>query len=168
MQRYHGCQPAKSSSPLTRFRRDIHDAKYQNCLSSQQNIAYGAISYVEETQQYLMTFVCSSPNDPATQKGRKKGSAWFYSTLDASRYDLSDQNQWSLPQEIIGSWQEFVDEFAGTPEECPFSAWYPSFMSLDHAPGHLGTMGYEFYLSGCFGNVKGRQYSTRMFTITTK
>ena len=145
----------------------VDDSKYQSCLASQQNMTSGAISYVEKTQQYLLTFVCASPNDPATQKG-SKGSAWFYSTLDASRYDLSDQNLWSAPQEIVGSWQDFVDQPIGPDSTCLSSAWYPSFMSLDHAPGHLGTDGYMFYLDGCLDAVPGRKFSTRMFKIATK
>lgn len=117
----------------------VDNTRYQNCLAAQQNITSGAISYVEETQQYLLTFVCTSPNDPVSQTG-KKGSAWFFSTMDAKRSDLSGQTQWSTPQEIVGSWQEFVEQMTGLNTTCSSSAWYPTYMSLHHAPGHLSTI----------------------------
>jgi len=46
-------------------------------------------------------------------------------------------------------------------------------MSLDHAPCHLSTTGYVFYLWGCVGGGSGdapppeRQFSSRAFTIAT-
>ena len=127
---------------------------------------YGSsISYVEDAQQYLLTFVCDSPGDPAL--GQKAGSmargaAWFWSTS----YDLSDQTQWTPPREISGSWSEF-DNTGGCPD---YKGYYPSFMSLGKSAGHLSLTGYAFYLWGCQGGGTpgGRQFSSRAFTITQR
>ncbi|MDQ2946514.1 MAG: IPT/TIG domain-containing protein, partial [Acidobacteriota bacterium] len=137
---------------------------FENCEASGQNRFGGSISFVEDTQQYLLTFVCTSPSDPAGGSGAapKKGAAWFYST----GYDLSDPRQFTQPQEIIGSWNEF-DNSGGCPD---YQGWYPSFMSPGKKPGHLSTSGYAFYLSGCQTSntpPPGRRYSSRAFTITT-
>jgi hypothetical protein len=71
---------------------------FQNCQAPAQLRFGSSISHVDETQQYLLTFVCDSPGDPAL--GQSSGSAWFYSTSD----DLSDPRQWTPPREIAGSW----------------------------------------------------------------
>jgi hypothetical protein len=50
-----------------------------------------------------------------------------------------------------------------------YKGFYPTLMSLDKKPGHLGTSGYVFYLWGCqtaSTPPPGRQYSSRAFTIT--
>ncbi len=137
---------------------------FESCEAPGQARSAGSISYVEETQQYLLVFVCRSPSDPRTQTGNL-GAAWFYSTIDARRYDLSHQEQWSKPQEIVGSWSEFRST-----DGCndAFKGWYPSLMSLDRKPGHLSTTGYVFFLDGCLSSVPDRKFSTRAFTITTK
>ena len=150
-----------SSSPIF---ATVDASLFASCRAPGQTRSAGSISYVDETRQYLLTFVCRSPGEPATGSGLA-GAAWFYSTIDASRYDLSHQEQWSTPREIAGSWSEFrstpgcADAFAG---------WYPSFMSLARRPGHLSTSGFVFYLDGCLNSVPGRAFSSRAFTITTR
>jgi hypothetical protein len=110
-----------------------------------------------------ITFVCLSPmGDPANGKGTP-GAAWFFST----NRDLSHPENWTTPQQIIGSWSEY-DPADTTCND--FNGWYPTFMSLDEKSGHLNTNGFVFYMKGCtgFGEVSagGRQYSTRTFAIT--
>ncbi len=145
---------------------------YKNCLAPEQARTMGSISYVKDTHQYLLTFVCASPSDPFTANtdpgGGQQGAAWFYSTLDADRFDLRHQESWSLPQEIIASWSHFDNGNGGCFRN--FNGWYPSFMSLDHKAGQLSTRGYVFYMRGCTDNDTpgGRQYSTRAFTIITE
>jgi arylsulfatase A-like enzyme len=140
----------------------LPDGPYENCGDQSQARHQASISYVDDTQQYLLAFVCNSPTDPASGHGAGKitGSAWFYST----NYDLSDPGQWSPPQEIIGSWSEH-DTSGGCLD---YEGWYPTFMSLGNKPGHLSTDGYVFYMWGCQGGGApgGRQYSSREFTIT--
>jgi hypothetical protein len=137
---------------------------FANCEASTQNQIGSSISYVDDTQQYLLTFVCISPGDPAAGKasGQGEGAAWFYS----ASYDLNDQTQWAPPQEIAGTWSVF-DQSGGCPN---WKGYYPTFMSLGKKPGHLSTSGYSFYLSGCQGATTpppGRQFSSRAFTIAT-
>jgi hypothetical protein len=143
-----------------------------NCEGAAQKRFGGSLSYVEATHQYLLTFVCTSPdnprncdpNDPTCMQDDTKdatGAAWFYSTS----YKLSDATQWTLPQEIAGSWNPFdPDATCGSPA---FKGWYPTFMSLGNNPSHLSTSGYVFYLSGCQTADGNRAYSSRAFKITT-
>jgi len=141
---------------------------FKHCGATEQNQFGSSISYVEDTQQYLLTFVCVSTGDPQlgpNQASANRGAAWFWSTS----YDLSDQTQWSTPLEIEGSWSEFEPGPAPGPPPCPdFKGWYPTFMSLDKSAGHLSLNGYVFYLYGCQGGGTpgGRQMSSRTFTIT--
>lgn len=74
---------------------------FQNCEAPAQGRFGSSINYVDETQEYLLTFVCDSPGDPAVGKssGSGRGGAWFYSTS----YDLSDPRQWSTPRAIRAS-----------------------------------------------------------------
>ncbi len=135
---------------------------FRSCEAPGQLKTMGAISFVEPTQQYLLTFVCMSPlGDPATGSGGS-GAAWFFSTND----DLSHQDHWSTPQEIVGSWSAYDPN---SPNCDVYSGWYPSLMSLNARQGRLSTRGYVFYMKGCTGGETpgGRQYSTRVFTITT-
>ncbi|MGA2714607.1 MAG: IPT/TIG domain-containing protein, partial [Bryobacteraceae bacterium] len=136
---------------------------FSNCAGPGQ-ISYGAsISYVDVTQQYLLTFVCDSPGDPALGQvaGAPRGGAWFYSTS----YSLSNPGQWTPPQEITGSWAPF-DQSGGCSS---YKGFYPTLMSLGAKTGHLSTSGYVFYLYGCQTDntpPPGRLYSSRSFTIT--
>lgn len=137
---------------------------FENCGAPVQNQIGSSISYVEDTKQYLLTFLCVSPSDPALGQtgGGHLGAAWFWSTS----YDLSDQTKWSAPREITGSWSEF-DTSGGCPD---YKGYYPTFMSLGKSAGHLSLNGYVFYLWGCqpAGTPPpGRQFSSRAFTITT-
>jgi len=132
----------------------------------------GSISYVENTQQYLLLFVCISHLDPtAPTKQAALGAAWFYSTLDATGDGLSDQSQWSTPQVITGSWNVFPVQINPLNPGCALDnkGWYPTIMSLGTKPGHLSTTGFIFYMEGCtdgetFG---GRKYESRAFMIAT-
>lgn len=137
---------------------------FENCEAPSQSQFGSSISYIDDTQQYLLTFVCRSPGDPAggQHAGAPQGAAWFYSTS----YDLSDQTQWTPPQEIIGSWSQY-DTSGGCQN---WKGFYPTLMSLGKKPGHLSTTGYVFYLWGCqqAGTPPpGRQYSSRVFMIST-
>jgi uncharacterized protein (TIGR03437 family) len=135
---------------------------FENCGAAQQAQFGSSISYVEDTQQYLLTFLCISPSDPALGQhgGGDQGGAWFYSTS----YDLSDQTQWTTPREIKGSWSAF-DTSGGCPD---YKGYYPTFTSLGKSAGHLTLTGHVFYLWGCQGATpNGRQFSSRAFTITT-
>src|SRR5579864_2155225 len=137
---------------------------FGNCEGPAQ-LRYGAsISYVDVTQQYLLTFVCDSPGDPALGQvtGAPRGGAWFYSTS----YDLSDPTQWTAPREIAGSWSAF-DQSGGC---SGYKGFYPTLMSLGSKTGHLSASGYVFYLWGCQTDntpPPGRQCSSRAFTIAT-
>ena len=136
---------------------------FANCEAPAQ-LQYGSsISYVEDTQQYLLTFLCDSPADPAQGPGSgHPGAAWFYSTNSG----LSDQTQWAPPREIAGSWSEF-DQSGGCPD---YKGYYPTFMSLSKGVGHLSLTGYVFYLWGCQGgsaSAPARQFASRSFTIAT-
>jgi uncharacterized protein (TIGR03437 family) len=142
----------------------IPTGAFESCEGPIQTQFGASISYVEDTQQYLLTFVCTSPNDPALGRNGagNRGAAWFYSTSN----DLSDPTQWSTPKEIAGSWSEF-DSSGGCDS---FNGWYPTFMSLGKKPAHLTTSGHVFYLWGCqTGGTPdpGRQFSSRQFVITT-
>ena len=142
----------------------IPTGAFQNCEAPAQNQFGSSISYVEDTQQYLLTFLCVSSQDPGLGAGGTGalGAAWFYSTS----YNVSDPSQWSAPQEIAGSWNKF-DNSGGCRS---YNGYYPTFMSLGKKPGHLSTTGHVFYLWGCQGEgtpAPGRQFSSRQFTITT-
>jgi hypothetical protein len=138
---------------------------FANCEATGQLKTMGSISYVAATQQYLLTFVCISakgnPANPAADSNN--GAAWFWST----NADLSHPENWSTPQQIIGTWKQFDPNVSCN----DFPGWYPTFMSLGEKSANLDTTGYVFYMKGCtsFGTgvPGGRQYSTRQFTITT-
>ncbi len=146
----------------------LPDGAFQNCGDLKQERSEGSISYVDDTQQYLLLFMCNSPGDPA--KGSSSGpfgSAWFWATTR----DLADQTSWTAPQEVTGTWATWD---TGTPAGtygCPsYQGWYPTAMSLGHAPGHLTTTGYVFAMWGCLGGSNAspptRQYVSRRFSIT--
>jgi hypothetical protein len=149
---------------------------FANCEAASQNQFGSSISYVEDTHQYLLIFVCTSPSDPDPEPGEadsvanSKGAAWFFSTS----YDLGDPMQWTLPRKITGSWAAFP----GNGECDAFNGWYPTFMSLGKDAGRLTRTGYVFSLNGCQGGGQPdpsqippppspprRQYSSRAFTI---
>jgi hypothetical protein len=132
--------------------------------SANQNQFGSSISYFEQTNQYLLTFVCVSKGDPAYPQGPDnaiKGAAWFWSTTS----DLTTQ-AWSPPAEIEGSWSAFTDT-----DVCSnFDGFYPTFMSPGKTAGHLGINGYVFYLHGCQpgGTPEGRFFSSRSFKISIR
>jgi hypothetical protein len=153
-------------TPILPFLNDTN--AYMSCQdANNQSRVMGSISYVEDTQQYLLLFVCTSHVDPVT-KTPGDGAAWFYSTLDGAGEGLADQSKWSTPQMIQGSWNVFPDAMsAGCARDN--KGWYPTIMSLGKKPGHLGTTGFVFYMEGCTDSVTtgGRKYSSRQFTIDT-
>jgi hypothetical protein len=126
----------------------------------------GSISYVEDTRQYLLLFVCISKVDPVT-KALGSGAAWFYSTLDATGEGLADQDHWSQPQIVTGSWNVFADPASAGCDRYN-KGWYPTAMSLGTKSGHLAGTGYIFYMEGCTDSltIGGRKYESRQFTIT--
>lgn len=145
------------------------DSNYENCGTTQQSRHMASLYYVQETQQYLMLFVCDSPTDPNSRTpvlGRATGAAWFYSTS----YDLSDPMTWSTPLEVDGSWSLFTN--TSGKNGCPdYQGWYPTLMSLHREAGHLSLSGHAFYLWGCQGSntpPPGRRYASRMFTISVR
>jgi hypothetical protein len=146
----------------------LHESDYQNCLAPSQTRSAASISYSDSTHEYVLFFVCLSPTEPAPGStyvsGDTKGGAWFYSTIDADLYDLSSEDQWSLPTEVVNSWSPFIPN-GGCGKD--FNGWYPSLMSLGARPGHLGTSGFIFYMDGCTDKetTGGRIYSSRAFTI---
>jgi len=106
-------------SPIFPMDNDLSAASYRTCQAggtggdNDQRQSMGAINYVPETHEYLLTFLCGSPWDPSKPKPAvvsptDKGAAIFYSTLDADLYDLSRQDRWSPPQEITDSWETFI------------------------------------------------------------
>ena len=142
----------------------IPTGAFQNCEAPAQTQFGASISYVEDTQQYLLVFVCTSGNDPALGPNGPgtQGAAWFWSTST----DLSDPTKWSAPQEIAGSWSAF--DLSGSCQS--YNGWYPTLMSLGKKPAHLSTSGHIFYLWGCQGGGTpgpGRQFASRQFTIAT-
>jgi hypothetical protein len=115
----------------------------------------GQISYLAAIDQFLLTFVCVQ-----LSMGTPYQAGWYYST--ASSLDLQN---WTTPQLITGSLQPVTTCSSSFGTGNSFDGWYPSFMSPDHRPGHLGTTGQVFFLSGC--NLGVRFFVSRTFTITT-
>ncbi len=156
---------------------------YKQCLAPTQRRSSASISYSKQTHEYVLVFVCTSPTDPLIetncqsknlnicQNGKPTGGAWFYSTIDADQYDLSHQEQWVAPREMLQSWSLFAAAGCGanSPGE-NFNGWYPSLMSPKTEPGHLGGGGWVFYMSGCQGGQTpgSRVYSSRYFTIAAQ
>ncbi len=135
---------------------------FQNCEAPAQAQWGSSVSYVDATQQYLLTFICVSPGDPALGPGNGggEGGAWFYSTS----YTLSDPTQWAQPKEITGTWSTF-DQSGGCPA---WNGYYPTFMSLGAKSAHLSTTRYVFSLWGCQGGgttPPKRQMAARAFSM---
>lgn len=139
----------------------------------------GSISYVEETKEYLLIFLRHLTNDPALDPNDPKakptgdegntGLALFYSTLDATQYDLSRQDKWSTPKEIAGSfeWNKSNHQPGDQLSYNDNHLWYSTFMSLNSKPGHLSLHGFVFSMYGCLDGPAGhqREYTSRPFTI---
>lgn len=143
---------------------------YKSCGTLDQSRHMASLYYVNDTQQYLLLFVCDSPSDPkdgVDPAGRATGAAWFFSTSD----DLSDPTRWSTPAEVVGSWHSFGSDNSNASNGCPdYNGWYPSLMSLSDEPGHLSLTGYAFSMWGCQGSTPfpGRRYASRTFTISVQ
>jgi len=139
---------------------------YRTCQArGLQAQVMASVSFVEETNQYLMTFVCNTPTDPANALNASPGVALFFATLDASQYSLADQDHWSAPQEVDGSWEAY-----GSISCNEHSLNYSSLMSLGKVSGHLSTGGgFIFSMQGCAGagDTTLRAYSSRSFSIVT-
>jgi hypothetical protein len=141
---------------------------FANCEAPAQNQIGSSISYVGDTQQYLLIFVCVSHGDPDPEPGEvtdsSRGAAWFFSTS----YDLSDPMQWTTPQKITGSWSPFP----GNGLCDAYNGWYPTIMSLGKDAARLTGAGYVFSMSGCQSGDQStipppqRVYSSRAFTMT--
>lgn len=135
----------------------------------------GSISYVDETKEYLLIFLSRLARDPAAPNVKPTGDegniglALFYSTLDATRYDLSTQDKWSTPKEISGSFEWNKSNYQPG-EQLSYNdnhLWYSTFMSLNSKPGHLSLHGFVFSMYGCTDGKAGhpREYTSRPFTI---
>jgi hypothetical protein len=149
----------------------LPDGDFGNCADVSQLRHAGSISYVEETHQYLLLFVCDSQGEPLPghSPGGPKGAAWFWSTST----DLSNPALWTAPQPVAGTWSVLGANGA-------FNGWYPSLMSLNKSNGHLSTSplnaAYGFSMSGSQGpapppldSVTGaRTYMSRSLTISAK
>jgi len=156
------------------------DTAFEHCADPSQERGQASISYVAETREYLLTFVCNSPGPPhgyvIDPDATHEGSVWFYSTID----DLSDESKWSVPREITGSWARW-SHHDDLPREarCPvFNGFYPTLMSPGRPPGQLSTQGYVFYLWGSLGacqagslppgeELPDRKFTSRQFQIIT-
>ena len=142
---------------------------YTTCQSSDQDQLSGEVSYVPKTSQYLMLFVCRFPKnigpDGSASTSDPYGAAvWFFSTLDATLYDLSNQDKWTPPQIILSSWQAFSNS-----SPCSYFGWYPSSMAPGKQPGQLGLTGYIFSMNGCLDGPAGqpREFVSSAFEIST-
>jgi len=120
---YDGGSPVHGGldSPIFPMDNARSAASFRTCQAggtggdNDQRQGMGSISYVPATQQYLLTFVCTSPSDPSQPMpsqfdATQQGAAIFYSTLDADLYDLSRQDKWSPPKEAAGSWEPFMPD----------------------------------------------------------
>jgi hypothetical protein len=150
----------------------------KSCQGKNQGQLGAQLSYVASTNQYLLTFVCDSPRNPADlaaappDPNSTRGAALFFSTLDAS-LGLENQNDWTTPQEIPGTWAWLTPgrcTTSGTTttcDYCVYDSWYPTFMSPgDRAnPGYLDVTGYVFSLKGCQNSAAQRTYSSRTFQL---
>lgn len=141
-------------------KRLLPDGDFSHCADVSQGRHSGSISYVEETQQYLLLFVCESPGEPLPNHslGGPKGAAWFWSTSP----DLSNPELWSEPLPVVGSWSVLGSDGS-------YNGWYPSLMSLNKPNGHLSTSAanaaYVFSMSGSQA-ASTRTYMSRTLTIT--
>ncbi len=141
-------------------------ASYLSCQAQGlQSQVMASVSYVEDTNQYLMLFVCNTPTDPANVLNSAPGVALFYATLDASLYSLANQSHWSVPHEVDGSWEPYASTSCNL-----ISLNYPTPMSLGALSTHLTVAGaFLFSMQGCdgAGDTTLRQYSSRRLTIVT-
>jgi len=141
------------------------DVGWRNCADYNQTPTAASVSYLHETHQYLLLFVCSSPADPLgpfTSSTTQTGAAWFWATSSS----LS-QPDWTTFGEVTGTWSSLNGgDYAG---------WYPLVFSLGQQPGQLTDSGYVFYTSGCLGKSSsgpcsqplGRTISSREFAVRT-
>ena len=141
-----------------------------SCGAPDQVRTQGSISYIEDTQQYLLLFVCGSHDDPEglpcsmNSSNCSAGHSWFWAT-NVPGTDLTAQ-KWNPPVEVQGSFQ--ADTSLGA-----YKGLYPTLMSLGANPRHLKNIGsagktFAFYTFGCDGKCARpavRQYSSRVLTI---
>ncbi len=122
----------------------------------------------------LRSIPSALPASAPAPSGSTRGAAWFYATLDATRFDLSRQDEWSAPAEIEGSWAWITSNElpgGGCPPKgctaCVHDGWYPTWVSLGTKPGHLATTGHVFSMRGCQDTGAGgpRAYVSRAFTL---
>jgi hypothetical protein len=126
----------------------------RGCTGGQQQ---GQISYDDAIDQYLLTFVCVSLQGPPGNR-KPYQAAWYYSTATS----LELQN-WTMPQLIQNSQFPLTSGCAYDGSGRSFDGWYPSFVSPNHAEGHLGETGQVFFMSGC--DTQKRRFMSRTFTI---
>jgi len=113
------------------------------------------ISYNDDLQLYLLTFVCVNVSNGVTTQG-----GWYFATATSL-----EQMNWTAPQPIANS--QFAVPAGACTHGASFDGWYPSFMSPGHKEGHTGLTGTVLFLSGCDGSLQNRQFRSRTFTIST-
>lgn len=114
------------------------------------------IAYIDPLRRYVMTFVCIIQPCPSAKNCRPQSLSLFYSTATS----LSAQD-WTIPRPIQHSTYAYRTD--------PKGGWtqdgaYPSFVSPECKPGHLGNSGEVFLLKG---NPTGpdREFVARTFEI---
>jgi len=112
------------------------------------------ISYNDDLQLYLLTFVCVTVSNGVTTQG-----AWYFATATCL-----EQMNWTTPQLIANS--QFLAPQGVCSHGADFDGWYPSFMSPGHREGHTGLTGTVFFLSGCDGSLEDRHFRSRIFSIS--
>jgi hypothetical protein len=114
------------------------------------------ISYNDDLQLYLLTFVCVNVSNGVTTQG-----GWYFATATSL-----EQMNWTAPQLIANS--QFPVPAGACSHGASFDGWYPSLISPGHKEGHTGLTGTVVFLSGCDGSLQGRQFRSRTFTISTR
>jgi len=110
----------------------------------------GQISYEDVLGLYMLTFVCKSGGDQA---------AWYFSTATSL-----DRQDWTAPRIIANSQLPMTGPCGKNEAGKLFDGWYPSFMSLGAAAGHLSKTGLVFFMNGCDSGP--RTFMSRAFTIS--
>jgi hypothetical protein len=118
---------------------------------------YGHISYVDALQVYLLTFVCVNLRQQSDGSFAPVKGGWYYSIATSL-----ETMEWTPPQLIANSEKPITTDSSGGGRY--FDGWYPSFMSPECPPGHLGLSGEVFFLNGNSIGV-AHEFAARSFTI---
>ena len=97
----------------------------------------------------------------------QRGVALFYSTLDATQFDLSRQDKWTTPVEVSLSWHWLTSNGDNSSNPyCVYKGWYPASAQI----GQTGkTVSPKLYLaagiSGAIQHKVGMQASENIVAI---